>query len=118
MSSTNTTNTTNTTNIIKSSIYEEGLMRHTINYLTGDVYIFPQVLHRQVNVSYPDADFVNSQSLHKSLTRLVKIELERKYPFIREMRRELEKTTTIQENENVVSRIYRLPLDIVNVSPT
>jgi len=103
------------TNTIRSSIYEEGLMCHTLNYLTGGIYIFPPILHRQVNIRYPNADFVNLQSLHKALTTQVNIELQRKYPLLqRERRRVLEKIITRQENENVKSRIYRLPLNIVN----
>jgi len=108
------------TNTIRSSIYEEGKMRLMLNYLTGNMDVdilppFPPVLHRQVNIRYPNADFVNLQSLHKALTTQVNIELQRKYPLLqRERRRVLEKIITRQENENVKSRIYRLPLNIVN----
>lgn len=108
------------TNTIRSSIYEEGIMRLMLNYLTGNMDVdilppFPPVLYRQVNVRYPNADFVNLQSLYKALTTQVNIELQRKYPLLqRERRRVLEKITTRQENENVKSRIYRLPLNIVN----
>lgn len=108
------------TNTIRSSIYEEGKMRLMLNYLTGNMDVdilppFPPVLHRQVNIRYPNADFVNLQSLYKALTTQVNIELQRKYPLLqRERRRVLEKIITRQENENVKSRIYRLPLNIVN----
>lgn len=106
------------TNTIRSSIYEEGIMRLMLNYLTGNMYVdilppFSPVLYRQVNVRYLNADFVNLQSLYKALTTQVNIELQRKYPLLqRERRRVLEKITTRQEN--VKSRIYRLPLNIVN----
>lgn len=96
-------NTNQISSTIRNSIYEKGLIRRTLNFLNRDIdgdedkdddkvgCIFCPVLHRQVNVGYPDADFVNSQSLHKALLRLVKIELTEKYPRLEKVRIELEK---------------------------
>jgi hypothetical protein len=86
-------NTNQISSTIRNSIYEKGLIRRTLNFLNKDRdevgYIFCPVLHRQVNVGYPDADFVNSQSLHKALLRLVKIELTEKYPRLEKVKIEL-----------------------------
>lgn len=107
-------------NVIKNSIYEPGLIRCTLNFLTkcdndsNDLPEFLSVLHRQVNTKHPDAKLINSQSLHKALTNRIKIELDEKYPKLQKGRREYEKMLLECESKNINSYIRKLPTDIVN----
>lgn len=107
-------------NVIRNTIYERGLIRNTLNFLTNcdndldDLSNFLPVLHRQVNTNHPDSKLINSQSLHKALTNRIKIELDEKYPKLQKGRREYEKMLLECESENINSYIYKLPTDIVN----
>lgn len=107
-------------NVIRNTIYEPGLIRRTLNFLTNcdndsdDFHEFSPVLYRQVNVRHPDSDVINSKSLHKALTNRIKYELDEKYPKLQKGRREYEKMLLECESENMNSYIHKLPTDIVD----
>lgn len=106
--------------IIRKSFYENTLTHRTLNFLNrckmDDDYILElrPVLHRQIDINYPNSEQINSQFLHKKLMKLIRIELRDKYSKFQREKSEFEKTLVINESKNTNSRLYKLPMDIIN----